>query len=322
MPTATRAEHVKLQLEEASASEVEDGAAGASSASDALDDWTPVLIRVFQDRLKAPGDFEREQLAELREAVKTLKAKEAENGKPGAGRAGLIRRNKAGHVLGLPFEKNTFVWAMARSVVQGECEEEVGARATASAKKGSRGATSPPPPPPGTKPNGRAKKPAPAAHEQKSSSCLRKCFCFRLLVEDPQLKKATVDNTAKFVPNVHRCRVVDVYDGDTITVVAKTSACNPPQLFKVRLARIDTPEMKGKGVGAKEKALAVAARDAVRELILGKIVLLEDVGLEKYGRLLAEVVLPGAGRGLNVNDWLLQKGHAKLYDGGTKDVNW
>ncbi len=84
--------------------------------------------------------------------------------------------------------------------------------------------------------------------------------------------------------------------------------------------------MKGKGVSEKEKELAILARDAVRELILGKIVLLEEVGLEKYGRLLAEVVVPGGGIGfhgrVNVNNWLLEKGYAKLYDGGTKDVNW
>jgi len=73
-------------------------------------------------------------------------------------------------------------------------------------------------------------------------------------------------------------KVVSVYDGDTIWLVADLNNplsldINPNPLLRkinIRLARIDTPEMKG--VSADIKAKAVAARDHVRELILDHIV--------------------------------------------------
>lgn len=72
-------------------------------------------------------------------------------------------------------------------------------------------------------------------------------------------------------------KVVKIYDGDTIWIVADIS--NPLSLtnanpilrkINIRLARIDTPELKG--VTADVKAKAIAARDHVRDLILDNIV--------------------------------------------------
>ena len=80
-----------------------------------------------------------------------------------------------------------------------------------------------------------------------------------------------------------------VYDGDTLTVAARHARHGTPYLFKVRLAGIDAAEMRGGG--PEEKVAAVAARDALREQVLGKIVTIVPTGeQEKYGRLLASVV--------------------------------
>jgi endonuclease YncB( thermonuclease family) len=72
-------------------------------------------------------------------------------------------------------------------------------------------------------------------------------------------------------------KVASVYDGDTIWIITNISDpdnldCPLSQLRKIniRLARIDTPEMKG--VTPDVKAKAVAARDHVRDLILNKLV--------------------------------------------------
>ncbi len=180
-----------LQLQENGDDAVDGGPGSTTTTSTAIDDWTPVLTRVFQERVGAPSALDKEQLAELKQALKTLKEKEKENRKPDAGRAGLIRRNKAGHVLGLPFEKNTFAWSLARSIVQGEM--------AVNGPKNVRPTPTPTPPPPTstttktTNPKPKPKKPAPASHEQTSSSCVRKCFCFRHFIEDRQLKKASAD---------------------------------------------------------------------------------------------------------------------------------
>ena len=142
------------------------------------------------------------------------------------------------------------------------------------------------------------------------------CWPFVYLWEMRSLRKATAQNCEKYVPKIRRAKVVSVYDGDTITVAAKSSCTAPPLLYKVRLARIDTPELRTKD--AEEKRLAILARDALSEKILGKIVTLENVGLEKYGRVLADISY----RGENICDWLLKEKYAKPYDGGTKDTDW
>jgi endonuclease YncB( thermonuclease family) len=47
---------------------------------------------------------------------------------------------------------------------------------------------------------------------------------------------------------------------------------------------------------------------------MGKNVTLENVSLEKYGRLLADVYCDG----VNMNNWMLENKFAIPYDGGTK----
>lgn len=120
---------------------------------------------------------------------------------------------------------------------------------------------------------------------------------------------------SQFVPPVYAGRVVKVYDGDTITLAAMIPCMgNEPFKFSVRLRGIDTPEMKTKDED--EREAAVIARDAVASMIDGKIVSLADVATDKYGRLLADVIMPSSGRSLS--EWLIEQRHAVAYDGGTK----
>lgn len=134
-------------------------------------------------------------------------------------------------------------------------------------------------------------------------------------------------DTVEFVPPIHRGIVIKVYDGDTITVattldVGHRFCCcsSKPTLyrFRVRLRGIDTPEIKGSSDA--EKAKAVVARDALSAQIMGKEVLLRNVGNEKYGRVLADVYSPRCGNSplLHMNQWMLEQGYAQAYDGGTK----
>ena len=84
-----------------------------------------------------------------------------------------------------------------------------------------------------------------------------------------------------------------------------------PYLFRVRLAGVAAPEIRG-ATSADEKRAAIAARDALRAAILGELVTLTVYGLDKYGRLLASVVHDRTG---DVSRWLLEAGYVRPYDG-------
>lgn len=117
-----------------------------------------------------------------------------------------------------------------------------------------------------------------------------------------------------FVPPISSGQVIKVYDGDTITVAAQLPYSESPYYkFSVRLTGIDAPEMKGSSED--ERAAAQRAQKALEDFILNKTVRLENRRQEKYGRLLADVYLGD----IHINQWLLDNGHAKAYDGGKKE---
>jgi micrococcal nuclease len=125
--------------------------------------------------------------------------------------------------------------------------------------------------------------------------------------------------TIPFIPPVTSGKVIKVYDGDTITVATSLPFRDKPETvyrFSVRLKGIDTPELRTKC--PEEKQVAQLARNALAELCLGQIVQLQDVGTEKYGRLLANVILNKGNKTINLNQWMLQQRYAVCYEGGTK----
>jgi len=130
---------------------------------------------------------------------------------------------------------------------------------------------------------------------------------------EEELRGASWKNSVPFVPPVNYGKVIKVYDGDTITIAAKLYY-DPVTVyrFSVRLRGIDSAEIKGKTV--EEKELAVIARDALIAKILGNMVELRNVGVEKYGRLLADVYFGD----VYINGWMLENKYAVPYDGGTK----
>jgi endonuclease YncB( thermonuclease family) len=88
----------------------------------------------------------------------------------------------------------------------------------------------------------------------------------------------------KFIPPVKFCRVIKVYDGDTVTIATKFPQFHPTDIFKfqVRLNGIDAPEIKGKTT--EEKLAALNSRDKLHTKIMNKDVELRNLGFEKYGR--------------------------------------
>ena len=125
-----------------------------------------------------------------------------------------------------------------------------------------------------------------------------------------------VKSLPKYIPQISEGRIISVYDGDTIHIAG--FVINNPELFKfsVRLNGIDCPEMKsGKSLDKTEHDVAVIAKSFLSELN-NKIVALRNVGLDKYGRLLADVYFQER----HLNKEMLDKRLAVKYDGGTKMV--
>ena len=126
----------------------------------------------------------------------------------------------------------------------------------------------------------------------------------------------TPTKSIQFVPPITEGEVINVYDGDTITIVSKLPYdASPLYRFSVRLAGIDCAEIKGKT--EYERELAQEAKRALQKLILNKVIALKNLKNEKYGRVLADVYLGD----LHVNQWLLDNKYAVQYSGGKK-ADW
>ena len=109
-------------------------------------------------------------------------------------------------------------------------------------------------------------------------------------------------------------RVVDIYDGDTVTVIFFWG--DEPIKIKIRLIGIDTPEIrKFKHSHDLEKIAAMVCRGYLNNLILGKIVKLRVKGWDKYGgRLLGSIEHEGK----DISQLMIEEGLARKYEGKTK----
>jgi endonuclease YncB( thermonuclease family) len=113
-----------------------------------------------------------------------------------------------------------------------------------------------------------------------------------------------------YIPPLKNVGVIDVYDGDTITIAVKQS--HGYYKYKVRLAGIDSPEIRTNN--PREKAFAIQSRDFLKSIILYKYVTIEEAFYEKYGRLCGTVMLDGK----NINEQMITQGFAVRYNGGKK----
>ena len=91
--------------------------------------------------------------------------------------------------------------------------------------------------------------------------------------------------------------IASCYDGDTCTTTSGE---------QVRLACIDTPELRGKRA---KPVPAKAARDHLRGQVVGKKVGIRRITKDRYGRTLAELFLGQT----NVQQEMVASGHAEIY---------
>ncbi len=144
---------------------------------------------------------------------------------------------------------------------------------------------------------------------------------------------------------IPRVRVVDVCDGDTLRVSALFGAALAgPYLVRVRLRDIDADELRSPNPAA--AARARRARDRLTQLVLSArgdeaapvtsaraalearpvFVDLRRVGLDKYGRVLADACIArpdrwsDAGPTLSLGDVLIREGLVRAMRGGSETV--
>ena len=91
--------------------------------------------------------------------------------------------------------------------------------------------------------------------------------------------------------------IASCYDGDTCTTTTGE---------RIRLASIDTPELRGKSA---EPLTARAARDHLRGLVVGNKVGIRRITEDRYGRTVAELFVGGT----NVQRQMVTTGHAEIY---------
>ena len=104
----------------------------------------------------------------------------------------------------------------------------------------------------------------------------------------------------------YRAFVRKVYDGDTVTVDIDLGFDVILKIQKIRLTKIDAPEVRGT-----QRPEGLKTRDALRARIGSKWVRIKTQKDKKgkYGRWLGEVWLEEE----CVNDWLINEGLAKPY---------
>lgn len=107
-------------------------------------------------------------------------------------------------------------------------------------------------------------------------------------------------------PEIGEITIKDCYDGDT---------CTSSEGEKIRLACIDTPEIRGKRAKPNK---AIAAKNFLNEKIKGKKVSIRRVTEDKYGRTVGELSLNGE----NLQELLVKEGHAEIYKKYSKPCKW
>lgn len=113
-----------------------------------------------------------------------------------------------------------------------------------------------------------------------------------------------------FILPVKADTVKSVYDGDTFT----TSSGE-----KIRLACIDTPEMKNTAKKKADKPAAIKARDYLKLLIGTADLTIDRINTDFYGRTVARVYTPD---GKELSREMFNSGHAQLFTKFTTPCPW
>ena len=100
--------------------------------------------------------------------------------------------------------------------------------------------------------------------------------------------------------------IKNCYDGDT---------CTTTNGEKIRLACIDTPELKGKKA---DPIPAEKARDFLNNLLINEEVSIRRITKDRYGRTVSELFK----NDINVQALIVDEGYGKIYERYAYQCNW
>ena len=100
--------------------------------------------------------------------------------------------------------------------------------------------------------------------------------------------------------------IKDCYDGDTCTTLKGE---------KIRLACIDTPELKGKRA---DPILAIESRDYLNNLVAYKEVSIKRITNDRYGRTVGELFKDE----VNIQELIVYEGYGKIYKKYAYQCEW
>ena len=107
-------------------------------------------------------------------------------------------------------------------------------------------------------------------------------------------------------PELPSVTIQSCYDGDT---------CTTTDGEKIRLACIDTPELRGKKA---DPIPAKAAKDYLNDLVARSTVTIRRITEDQYGRTVAEL-----SKGpMNIQEHLVEKGFALIYEEYSSQCEW
>lgn len=127
----------------------------------------------------------------------------------------------------------------------------------------------------------------------------------------------TCSSMAASFGELHIDEVVSVYDGDTFKVNINSLHPLLGERISIRIAGINTPELKGKCEYEKAQARK-AKKFTVEQLRRAKKILLKEVRRDKYFRILADTYVDGK----SLSNLLLESNLAVKYHGGKKVNIW
>ena len=120
-----------------------------------------------------------------------------------------------------------------------------------------------------------------------------------------------------FENSILNCKVIEVYDGDTVTIITRLHETEPYAKYKLRLYGIDAPEMKPKKI-IPNRELHIKCAKIVKEYVIslcqGKIFQIKFYNEEKFGRLMGDIIIDGE----MLSQILINKGYVKKYSGDAK----
>jgi len=111
----------------------------------------------------------------------------------------------------------------------------------------------------------------------------------------------------------YKVEILRVVDGDTVDV-RMDLGFNVWHKCRVRLMGINAPESRTRNL--EEKARGLAAKDWLINILESaqSEIEMQSHGVGKYGRVLGELYI----NEVNINQLMVEEGHAELYDGGKR----